>query len=99
MIPLDCSILSVMNHISGIKLIKDKYMRYLIFVLLTGCASTFWNERVGNYTFNEALRDYGPADSCRPIDTGKACTWSSGRNDRLILVFDRNNYLTAAEDD
>jgi hypothetical protein len=73
-------------------------MRILpVLILLTACAAPSWNARVGNYTYEEAVDDNGRPDSCENIDTG---TWTldrRGEDDKLILVFDRDNVLTAAE--
>lgn len=75
---------------------------FLTFLLLAGCASNPWSSRVGNYTYDDAIRDYGPADSCESIDTGRACSWTTDTgvdlDDKLVLIFDRDGYLTAAEE-
>jgi hypothetical protein len=84
-----------------------------IFIWLTACVTTpSWGTRVGTYSYDEAVMDYGPADSCESIDTGKVCTWTDvevsengldeldeDEDEKLILVFDRYDYLTAAEEE
>ena len=74
----------------------------LSLLLLAGCASNTWTSRVGNYSYDDALRDYGQPDNCETIETGQVCTWETDPDfdfeDRLVLIFDRDGYLTAAEE-
>lgn len=72
----------------------------LSLMLLAGCASNTWTSRVGDYSYDDALREYGQPDNCETIETGQICTWESGFDfeDRLVLTFDRDGYLTAAQE-
>jgi len=55
-------------------------MAFLVWVVLgLGCATahkTDWNSRVGHYTFDQAVREYGPPDkSARLQDGSQVAEW------------------------
>lgn len=63
-----------------------------------GCRSVDWDSRVGNYTYDDAVRDYGPPDNSEALGNGsRVSSWTTsvGRNwiDKLILTFDENGVL------
>ena len=66
--------------------------------VITGCASTNWQSKIGSYTYEDAVRDYGPPDNVQELSNGDqvySWTTSIGRNwiDKLILVFDADGVL------
>jgi len=52
-------------------------------VVLAGCATSpriDWNSRVGNYTFDDAVKDYGPPDKSATLADGtNVCEWLARR--------------------
>src|ERR1700760_563045 len=48
-------------------------------VLIAGCATpTNWNARIGHYTFDQAVLDYGPPDKQAKLSDGrKVAEWIS----------------------
>jgi hypothetical protein len=60
-------------------------------LLVAGCASTKinWNARVGEYTFDQAVLDYGPPDkSAKLTDGTQVCDWLTQRG------YARGGYFT-----
>ena len=53
-------------------------------VLITGCKTTKpidWNSRVGTYTFDQAVTDFGPPDKQTTLSDGKlVAQWITHRN-------------------
>ena len=45
-------------------------------VVLVGCAGINWNDRVGVYTYEQAVIEYGPMDAVKNLDGGgKVAAW------------------------
>ena len=66
--------------------------------VITGCASTNWQSKIGSYTYEDAVREYGPPDNVQALSNGDqvySWTTSIGRNwiDKLILVFNSDGVL------
>jgi len=80
-------------------------MRALVVALalagLAGCAGTTnWEARVGNYSFDDAKREYGSPDGCARLDDQQSvCAWTLefGRTyiDKLVLTFDKYGRLVS----
>ena len=69
-------------------------------VVLVGCAGINWIDRVGVYTYEQAVIEYGPADAVENLDDGrKVASWvlSSARNwtDKLVLTFGKDGRLVS----
>lgn len=60
-------------------------------LLLLGCATTpkiNWDARVGQYTFDQAVLDYGPPDkSAKLTDGTQVCEWLAQRGYPRTAVF------------
>lgn len=74
----------------------------LVFLFFSGCGVN-WKSRTGVYTYDEAVREYGPPDYSEILNNGDtACSWTTsiGKNwiDRLILVFDEKGTLKSGEE-
>jgi hypothetical protein len=57
---------------------------FLTVTFIVGCKSTppiDWNSRVGHYTFDQAVTDFGPPDKQAKLDNGKTVAeWITRRN-------------------
>ena len=65
---------------------------------ITGCASTNWQSKIGSYTYEDAVQEYGPPDNVQTLSNGDevySWTTSIGMNwiDKLILVFNADGIL------
>ena len=69
--------------------------------LLVGCRSVDWNQRVGVYSYNQAMTDYGPPDKSIELVNGATLHgWELYHRvppwmDEIILGFDRNDRLVS----
>jgi hypothetical protein len=87
-----------------------KKLSSLLFVFLAvlffaGCASVNakWQSRVGKYTYDDTIKELGPADQIANDSRGeKICSWivREHRNwkDKLILVFDKDGKLISGRE-
>ena len=73
--------------------------------IFTGCQSVNakWQARVGNYTYDAALKELGPADKVAADSSGnKVCSWivrdHENWKDKLILVFDKDGNLLSGRE-
>jgi hypothetical protein len=82
-------------------------MKWLIFILtaflISGCASVNWDSRVGKYTNDQAITDYGPPDSQSKLSNGHIVySWitGQGRNwtDKIILTFNKQGQLVSGQE-
>ena len=83
----------------------QKLLLLIIAVLLGGCATPVnpWVNRVGEYTYRQAIIERGTADTVEKFDDGTTvAVWviRKHRNwqDRLILVFDKKGKLVSGEE-
>ena len=72
-------------------------------VVLVGCAGVDWDKQVGTYTYNQAIKARGAADSVEKLDDGSTvATWviRVHRNwqDKLILIFDSKGKLVSGDE-
>ncbi|MFW5734325.1 MAG: hypothetical protein ACOCWR_04615 [Oceanidesulfovibrio sp.] len=75
----------------------------LVAALVAGCGlfesnEIDWQSRVGTYSYEDAVKDYGEPQSCQEYaDGGQSCNWktdaivSSDRN--MVLTFDSYGYF------
>ncbi|HEY5298549.1 MAG TPA: hypothetical protein VIK59_11560 [Verrucomicrobiae bacterium] len=67
---------------------KRFFLALLAGVLLAGCATTpriNWPARIGNYTYDQAILDFGPPDkSAKLSDGGIVAEWLTERGQRII---------------
>jgi hypothetical protein len=63
---------NVMNPTSFSKLAAFLTCTVALVLLSTGCASSRinWNERIGTYTFDQAILDFGPPDKQATLQDG-----------------------------
>ena len=81
-------------------------MKLLIFLplfFLLSCRSTDWSNKVGNYTYDNALVEHGPPDQADLMKNGnKVCKWTLASGaawvDKLILVFDQKGMLVSGQE-
>ncbi len=84
-------------------------MRAVIFSLLfvslvlISCAKRDnYADKVGVYTYNEAISELGPADLCEQVNQNKVCSWTTGVNknwvDKIILTFDGKDVLLSGKE-
>lgn len=84
-------------------------MKTMLFVLIflislsIGCAKgNPYADKVGSYTYQEALSDLGPADSCEDNGQNKVCAWTTGVSknwvDKVILVFGPDSVLISGNE-
>ena len=82
-------------------------MKVLVLITLTalsGCQSIDWNQRIGTYTYNEALTEQGPPTKSIKMDDGSSIHgWNRFHRippwmDELILGFDRNGRLISGQE-
>jgi len=64
----------------------------ILFITLFGCAGIDWDNRVGQYTYDEAVKEYGPPDNSSKLTNGNMVySWVTGQGsnwtDKLILTF------------
>ena len=77
----------------------QKLLLMVVAVLLVGCvAGTSWKDRVGQYTYEQAVIDYGPPSGTENLSSGrKVVSWTLSQaanwTDKLVLVFDQNGKL------
>ncbi len=69
-------------------------------VALVGCATYDWSDRVGIYTYDQAIVDFGPPDTKEKLTNGgQSVSWttSSHRHDieKRILMFGKDNKLVS----
>jgi hypothetical protein len=72
--------------------------------LVTGCAAIDWSERVGSYTYDQAVLDFGPPDSKETLtDEGWVASWITrvrGRGfEKRILHFGKEGKLISGQED
>ena len=79
-------------------------MIFIVLVMLSfGCAKgNPYEDKVGIYTYPNALSDLGPADSCEQSGQNKVCSWTTGVNknwvDKIILVFGPDSVLISGKE-
>lgn len=61
-----------------------------------------WQSRVGSYTYEDAVKDYGEPLACQDFsDGGQSCTWSASgvitRERNMVLTFDGYGYLESKD--
>lgn len=66
--------------------------------LVTSCVSAKWTSRIGKYTYDDALAEYGPPDDTEQLSNGyRVSSWTTsyGLNwiDKLIMTFDQHDRL------
>ncbi len=75
----------------------------LLLLFLAACNTTNWNQRIGIYSYNDALREHGPPNQSERMNNGSTVhSWELARGaawvDKLILVFDSNGRLVSGEE-
>ena len=75
----------------------------VLVMLIFGCAKgNPYADKVGGYTYQEALSDLGPADSCEQSGQNKVCSWTTGVSknwvDKIILVFGPDSVLISGQE-
>lgn len=61
--------------------VRCGWVSFVLFLtfFLAGCATenkALWNSRIGGYTFDQAVKEYGPPDKSAELTTGtKVCEW------------------------
>lgn len=81
-----------------------KLLLPLALAFLVGCQSVNWNQRIGAYTYNDALTEHGvPAKSVNMKDGSSIHGWNWYHRippwmDELILGFDRNGRLISGQE-
>jgi hypothetical protein len=76
-------------HAPGARLAQAT-LSLFIFLLLAGCAThrVDWNARIGNYTFDEAVLEYGPPDKDAVLSDGtRVAEWLTYRGQRTMTAF------------
>ena len=82
-----------------------KTMRFMLVLIalgtLSSCAGVDWDARIGSYTYDDAVREYGPPDSEAKLDDGttiaaweiqRARNWANFLN----MEFDKSLVLRRA---
>ena len=83
---------------------KTKLIFLVLLVLFfTGCASTNWDSRVGSYTNDQAILEYGPPDNKSQLSDGQVVySWTTAHGlnwtDKLIMTFSQNGRLISAKE-
>jgi len=74
--------------------------------LLAGCGwfsdGIDWQTRVGSYSYDNAVKDYGEPQACQEyIDGGMSCTWNTGAvfasEKHMVLTFDSYGYFESKD--
>jgi hypothetical protein len=69
---------------------KRIFMAMLAAVLFAGCATTpkiNWQARVGNYTYDQAVRESGPPDKSAKLSDGTTvATWITERSQTFVTT-------------
>ena len=80
-----------------------KLLLLVMAVVLVGCETTYdWSNRVGTYTYNQAVVEFGPPDTKEKLDGGGVvASWVVGVRHRTvekrILRFDKDNRLVSGQ--
>ena len=74
-----------MNMKTGLKFV----LFGLVTILFAGCATPIdWNSRIGHYTYDQAIGDYGPPDKQARLTDGKLVVeWITRYNNGGSAVF------------
>jgi|TARA_B100000959_G_scaffold261026_1_gene298156 hypothetical protein len=72
-------------------------------VVMVGCATYDWSDRVGVYTYDQAIVDFGPPDTKEKLTNGGAVAswttsvWWAGKVRKRILRFDKDSKLVSGQ--
>ncbi|MCD8535330.1 MAG: hypothetical protein LR011_11320 [Verrucomicrobia bacterium] len=81
---------------------KSRLWSLLILILFIcqpgGCVSSSWKQKIGKYTFEEAVKEYGPPDAAIKLKSGVTTySWymptAFGSLDKIILTFSEAGLL------
>lgn len=75
----------------------------MLLLLASGCAGVDWESRIGTYTYQDAVREFGPPDQRETLSDGSiTASWTTGVGpnwrDRIIMVFGRNETLVSVRE-
>jgi hypothetical protein len=84
-------------------MIKRLLIYFIGTLLLISCRSNSWTDKVGSYTYDNALSEHGPPDQTDTMSNGnRVCKWTLASGaawvDKLILVFDKSGRLVSGQE-